>query len=550
MKEPSEDRIEEIFHQAVALPPSQRPAFVAKECGGDPHCERLVHSYLEADASASDDLLGSPVETLFPDQDDLVEIRIAGRYVVESELGHGGMSQVYLARDENLKGERVVIKVLSRDLLQDQYAQQKFDQEVEALLRIRHHGIVDVRDTGKLDDGRPFIVMQYIDGETLGTQIPTGGMDLNRAAVILKQIGEALEHVHRNSVFHRDLKPANVLVKRESDSVVLIDFGIAKVLDSSVAQSTVDGSSAGTVPYMSPEQLRAETVTAASDIYSMAVVAYEMVTGRQPFKASSAGQLIDLQRKGVRMPGALRSGISKRAEKIILRGLSFDPKDRYQSAKAFGDQLAAALLHEEVEADSDGRRRKLIGAIAAVIVVSLLAYVISTIIDIGGPDPRSKGFNYWITVQLMRDGNDYGEPYQSNGGDDTFDAGDKFQLNVQSLEPGYVYVFSEGYSETGDVSFAKLSPKEHTSNNIGADQTIQFDWLTFRGPAGAENVWIVWSASPVAELESASAQALVKVKEFLQKQTKGDVRKYKKGNYATVRAKSDLVITLAQFKHR
>ena len=561
------DRIQDIYHAASALPDSERSAFVAEACTGDPDCVREVNSLLKAAAATG--ILDTPVVSL--GASNLVGATLDGRYVVESELPHGGMSQVYVALDLRLNRQPVVVKILSKELVQNPYARQHFDQEVEALVRIKDPGVVDVRDRGELSDGRPYIVMQYVDGETLRLKILSEGMDLKRAASILKQMGAALEQVHQNGIFHRDLKPENIMLKRGSDSVVLIDFGIAKVTDSVIALNTANGASAGTLAYMSPEQLRGEKVTAASDIYSMGVVAYEMITGRRPFSPNSAAQLLELQRKGVRAkPTDLRQGLSKEAQHVIFRALSFDPKERYQSSSEFAEALASALLSNEQKVGKKDRwsgkkRFAIIGS--ALIIVSVLAYVIYTGISEPPPPQRTKGFNYWLTVQRTHEEKDYSKPYKSNG-DDIFDNGDKFQLNVLSIEPGYLYVFNESPPELNSTSFRMIYPNQVVNDgsaSVGANHTVQSDWITFRGPAGTENVWIVWSASPVSELESAKNEALqhpqagltgrnlVRVKEYLNTmdaEVNARAAKYKASQEVQVRKKSDIVLTLAQFEHR
>ncbi|HXQ36560.1 MAG TPA: serine/threonine-protein kinase, partial [Anaerolineales bacterium] len=300
MKQLNWDRIQEIYHAALAMPRSEWGAFVAQACGSDSDLLLDVFSLLKADDSANG-FLESPIIKLALAPENLVGTTIDERYLVERELGAGGMSQVYVALDLKLKRQAVVIKILSETLVHDSYARQKFDQEVEALLRIDHPGVVRALDVGQLPDERPYIVMPYVDGETLRSKIPAEGMNLKRAAAILKQIGAALEHVHEKGIFHRDLKPENILIKRDTDSVVLLDFGIAKVKDSIVAPSTAHGASVGTLLYMSPEQLRGEDVTAASDIYSMSVIAYELITGRRPFNPTSASQLLEMQRAGARV---------------------------------------------------------------------------------------------------------------------------------------------------------------------------------------------------------------------------------------------------------
>ena len=190
---------------------------------------REVTSLLHADDTA-DGFLESPVFELglkvisssnrnrasIPTADlgeSLVGTTIDGRYLVESELGHGGIGKVYLARDVTLHHRRVVIKVLLQASLRDPYVVTKFRQEVEALSRIDHPNVVSVLGAGELPDGKPYIVMQYVDGVTLRSQIPSEGMDLERAALILKQIGAALDDVHEQRIFHRDLKPENILIQ-------------------------------------------------------------------------------------------------------------------------------------------------------------------------------------------------------------------------------------------------------------------------------------------------------------------------------------------------
>ncbi len=550
MKQPNWDRIQEIYHAALAIPRSEWGAFVAQACGNDADLLLEVCSLLKADDSSSG-FLESPIIKLDFAPENLVGTTIDERYLVERELGPGGMSRVYVALDLKLKRQAVVIKILSEALVHDSYARQKFDQEVEALLRIDHPGVVRVLDVGQLPDERPYIVMQYVDGETLRSQIPAEGMDLNRVAPILKQIGEALEHVHEKGIFHRDLKPENILIKRDTDSVVLLDFGIAKVKDSVIAASTAHGASVGTLLYMSPEQLRGEVVTAASDIYSMGLIAYELITGRRPFNPTSASQLLEMQRAGVRVkPVHLREDLSTKAQAIILRALSFDPRARYTSAREFGNQLAQTLLDRNVR--STNKRWSKVGASALILLCALLGSVGLYKYFRRTTTEKSNTFSYWLTVQKMRDGKEYEDPFKSNG-EETFESGDKFRLNVASPNPGYLYVVNEGPPQPNSTSFVMIYPSQEINNGsatLGANQPVQSDWTIFRGPAGAENFWIVWSASPVTPLEDHSS---VTVKEFLrmkQDEVKVRVTHYKASQTVLVRGPGDLLVTLAQFHHR
>jgi len=560
------DRIQEIYHAALALPRSERNAFVANACAGNSECLSEVKSLLEA-ADSSKEFLDTPIFRLSSMLDNLVGITIADRYRIEKQLGPGGMSRVYYAFDERLNHQPVVVKILSEELLQNSYVREHFDQEVEALLRIDHHRVVRVLDKGKLDDGRPFIVMQYVDGETLRSRIPNQGVDPKHAASILKQMGEALEHVHGKNIFHRDLKPENIMLKRGTDSLVLIDFGIAKVHNSNVASTTAPGVSIGTVAYMSPEQLRGEQVTAASDIYSMGVIAYELVTGRRPFKATSPSQLLEHQRAGVHLkPMQLCEGLSRDAQDLILQALSFDPTARPKNAGEFGNHLADALRKLEVPVSESRRLKRSVVSFVILVALAALSFGIYKWCK-RIPPPLTHQFSYWLTIQRMRDGKDYEEPYKSND-DATFNSGDKFRLSVMTPEPGYLYVLSEGPPESNSSSFTMLYPRKsinHGASSLGANQSVECDWITFRGPAGAENLWIVWSTAPVDQLEPVKKEAfgnpnaaltdntLVTVREYLkakQAEIKVKPTRYKETQKVTVRSPADLLVMLAQIKHR
>jgi serine/threonine-protein kinase len=622
MERPLWDRIQEIYHLTLPMPRSERSAYLAGACNNDPLLVREVASLLRADDTA-DDFLESPVFELglkvisssnrnygsiplAEPNESLVGTTIDGRYLVEEELGHGAIGKVYLARDVTLHHRRVVIKVLLQASLDDPYVVTKFRQEVEALSRIDHPNVVSVLGAGELRDGKPYIVMQYVDGVTLRSQISSEGMDLERAALILRQIGVALDDIHEQRIFHRDLKPENILLqflKGGTELVKVVDFGIAKVKDSVVAPSTANKVPVGTVLYMSPEQLRGgERITAASDIYSMGVIAYEMITGRRPFNPSSAPQLLEMHRAGVRLnPIDLRPNLSTEARAVLLRALSFDPAARYQNAAAFGDQLARALIDRATPVQisstypADAETIQSAGAphppIVAKPTVRILRYLIGGLlivlvgIAIGiylnnrdttlpenkvaadpQPSPHARSFNYWLNVQKMRGGKPYQQAYLSSG-KDTFETGYKFRLNVSSAEPGFLYVFNEGPPSRG-TSFTILYPTPLTNDGLatlGANQVVQTNWNTFAGESGTENFWIVWSTTPVPELEAAKAEAfkhphggltgenLVATKKFLMMKQDEVKTRYTTNNdthQTTVRGNGDLLVRMVEFQHR
>ncbi|HWS88595.1 MAG TPA: AAA-like domain-containing protein [Pyrinomonadaceae bacterium] len=280
---------------------------------------------------------------------DLTGQLLDGRYLVESQLGQGGIGVVYLARDTKLKEKRVVVKVLLdqfRDDDTEHWVRRKFQEEIEALARIDHPGVVGVMHAGELADGRPFIVMQYIEGSSLRSLMKQGPMAFARAANILRQVGHALGSAHGRGIIHRDLKPENIMLQSldgGEEYVRLIDFGIATVHDTQDAAGAASTRVAGTPYYMAPEQLLGRP-SPASDIFAVAVLAYEMLTGARPFDPKTPFEVLETLRKGVRTrPTRLRPDLPAEAEAVILRALSFDEGARPARAREFVDSLARAL---------------------------------------------------------------------------------------------------------------------------------------------------------------------------------------------------------------
>ena len=270
-----------------------------------------------------------------------------GRYRILRELGRGGFSCVFLASDEKVMSKRVVVKILQDTEVRNEWSVQKFKQEIEALSRIDHPSVVGVFDFGELPSGSPYIVMKYVDGVTLRSCITPEGMPLQRVARLIRLLGSALAAAHKKGVLHRDLKPENIMLQTLSggdEQPTIIDFGIAKVRNSLIAPSTAGPHTVGTYLYMSPEQFRAEPVTTASDIYSLGVIAYELITGRRPFNPESVAVLAEMHREGVKVkPKDLRPALPESAQDLILEALSFVASDRPVDARRFGEELEESL---------------------------------------------------------------------------------------------------------------------------------------------------------------------------------------------------------------
>jgi serine/threonine protein kinase len=269
--------------------------------------------------------------------------RSLGRYDILKQLGEGGMAIVYRAHDTRLERD-VAIKVIRRGAFPpDQIDQilKRFEREAKALAKLSHPNIVRILDYGD-QDGSPFLVMEYLPGGTLKHQLDKP-MPWKEALQILLPIAEALEYAHHHNIFHRDIKPSNILLT-ESGQPMLTDFGISKILE--VQESTgltSSGMALGTPEYMAPEQWTGQT-SARSDIYSLGVVFYEMVTGRRPYEADTpAAILIKQASDPLPHPKTYIPNLPEAVERTILRALAKKPGDRYQDISGFIDAMERLL---------------------------------------------------------------------------------------------------------------------------------------------------------------------------------------------------------------
>jgi len=281
---------------------------------------------------------------------------LGDRYRIAKQIGKGGFGCVYLAYDEKLHRKPVVLKVLNENAGEDAWRQTKFRKESEALSRIDHPGVVGVLDQGTTPEGKLFIVMQFVDGVTLRSAMAPGPLSFSRAANIIRQTAEALTAAHDQGICHRDLKPENIMLRALAagrEQVVIIDFGIAAVGNSSVPAAGKT-KIAGSPTYMAPEQLEGNPQQ-ASDIYTLGVIAYELVTGRLPFECDSVVELYRQQQRGVRKkPSDIRPELPSSAGAAILKALSFDPQARYARALDFADAFADALPDATSEQETLG----------------------------------------------------------------------------------------------------------------------------------------------------------------------------------------------------
>ena len=259
-----------------------------------------------------------------------------GRYRLIELLGQGGMATIYRAADTGL-GRDVALKLLRPEYLRDPDFSSRFRQEAQAAASLTHPNVVTVYDYGE-DPSGPFIVMELVDGEDLATILRrSGALPPRQAARIGAGVGRALAAAHGSGIVHRDVKPGNVLIGRDG-RVKVVDFGIARAV--AEAQVTLPGTTLGSVHYFSPEQARGDAATAASDIYSLGIVLYEMLTGVRPWEGDSAASVALARLTGpIPDPSAVRTGLPPDVVAITRKALAREPADRFASASAMADEL-------------------------------------------------------------------------------------------------------------------------------------------------------------------------------------------------------------------
>ena len=294
--------------------------------------------------------------------DSLIGELFDNRYRIERRIGTGGMADVFLARDESL-GRRVAIKILAERYAQDEAFLERFRREATAAAGLSHPNIVSVYDRGQAS-GTSYIAMEYLNGPTLKDEI-TSRAPLPEAEVVnwAVQALDALEFAHRQGVVHRDIKPHNMILTDEG-RLKVTDFGIARAAN--VAQMTEVGSIVGTAQYLSPEQARGLDVGPQSDLYSMGIVLYEMLTGELPFTGDSA---VEIAMKQVSdPPPSIRKQnrlVSEGLEQVVMRALSKDPALRHRSARQMADELRRVSRGGAVSSDTQMATRVLTGGAEA-----------------------------------------------------------------------------------------------------------------------------------------------------------------------------------------
>lgn len=372
-------QVESIFHAALDLPVADRSAYLQQACNGDEELLAEVSSLLSSVENSNgfidQSVFAAGFDILLDTSQQSLIGESIGCYTIIAPLGRGGMGEVYLAEDTRLN-RKVALKFLSPELVDDNWAKRQFIKEAQAAARLDHPNICSVYGIEDSDHYN-FIVMQFIEGETLAELIKKKLIDPDRVIELTRQIVSAIAEAHAHGIIHRDVKPKNIMVT-ESGQVKVLDFGLAKTVqtkglpnqEESVSQLSQNGLLAGTVAYMSPEQLRGDRLDYRTDLFSMGTVLYEMVTGKNPYARESTAETISAiltvapEPLGDSVPQPLRA-LDPIVSKCAQKGLD----QRYQAA--------SALLYDLNNLQAPAvKRRSLFHTLVRTRAVALIALLI------------------------------------------------------------------------------------------------------------------------------------------------------------------------------
>jgi serine/threonine protein kinase len=409
-----------LFEAAMEQPVGERPQWVAHACRGDLQLAREVGDLLRADGVADGGLTLAP-EVASPTL--ALEGRPIGPYAIVREIGRGGMGVVYLAqRADRVYSKHVALKIIGSGRPGPELLH-RFLQEREIVAKLDHPNIARLLDGGTTDEGLPYSVIEYVDGQPIDIYCDSRSLTVTERLALLRTVCDAVQYAHRHLIVHRDLKPSNILVTPDG-IVKLLDFGIAKNLEPTAQNvSTADfGQRLFTAAYASPEQVRGERITTSADLYSLGVIAYELLTGRQPYRTAglamheqisavldrtpvvpSEAVVADVDESAVARPdghgqthpSAVREGTPLRLRRrlagdldtILMMALRKESDRRYESVERFSDDVARHLDGLPVLARPDTvgyRARKFVGrhrlgvVAAAMVLLSMTAAIAGT----------------------------------------------------------------------------------------------------------------------------------------------------------------------------
>ena len=575
-------QIEELYHAVAGMPAGDRFEYYRSSSGGaNANLRNEVESLLSFEKISDSFIDTSPDDIaaeLFSDEQQSPPLvgQTVGHYKITKLLGEGGMGEVYLA-DDDLLNRKVALKLVWPSLALQADQLQRFKREAQASSALNHPNILTIHEFGT-QDGANYIVSEFVDGVTLRKRMSEGRLPLHEAIEIGLQVASALRAAHEAGIVHRDIKPENIMIRRDG-IVKLLDFGIAKLMmpiadpaaggEAQTLFQTAPGLIVGTAYYMSPEQARGIAVDGRTDIWSLGVVIYEMLSGRVPFRGDTQTDvLVEILSKPVPPVGNSSSPIPVDLLHIIDKTLAKDADGRYQTveelysdlkefksrldfevhlgqtARLAGEtpdtqadvatklrvvgQQAATQPYPLVQTTNPGtvspstRRFLLPGLITLIVAAGIVGGYLWTSRNAAPPiPPNSPGevvasptrtLAYSLTVQSYSDGR-YKDPFILSG-EMLFRNRDRIRLNVKGMQTGQLYILNQGpNTDNGPKQYNILFPTPTTNNgsaSLSPDEEVQIPqktWFELDNKEGTELVFLVWSENAIPELESAKAFA-------------------------------------------
>jgi eukaryotic-like serine/threonine-protein kinase len=367
MPDPQRENLKEIFYAAASLSASERAAYLDMVCAGDTSLRQAVESLLKSH-DESNNFVHQPdyeVAEMLLDDHNFRPSDMVAHYRILSLLGEGGMGKVYLAEDTKL-GRKVSLKFISKNFAGDHEQMRRFAHEARSASALNHPNIITIHEIGH-EGARQFIAAEFIEGQTLRERLRSH-LELEEILEISIQVASALVAAHRSRIVHRDLKPENIMIRKDDGLVKVLDFGLAKISPNKPRDELIDPEAAtmriantapgvviGTVAYMSPEQSRGESVDDRSDIWSLGVLIYEMVTGSSPFIAASSNEIISAIRSKQPAPSMARlsTNVPERLEEIVEKALDKNRDERYQTSKDLLSDLKRLKKTLELKATAE-----------------------------------------------------------------------------------------------------------------------------------------------------------------------------------------------------
>jgi serine/threonine protein kinase len=368
-----------ILQSAMELPAADRAAFLDSKCSGDPLLRKDVDHYLSLEIKLDPDFLEMPAaEYVAPPSTAAGNTILApgthlGPYEIQALIGSGGMGEVYRGRDARLN-RTVAIKVIPRSLSPDPVQRHRFEREARAVGALQHPNICTLHDLGH-QDGTHYLVMEYLEGETLAKRLQKGRLSLELTLRYGIEVADALDAAHRRGIVHRDVKPGNIIITTHGEAKVL-DFGLAKLdepepgIDTSAETATREkllstpGVAMGTAPYMSPEQARGEELDARTDIFSLGAVLYEMATGKMAFPGKTTAVVYKaILDETPPTPSQAIPTIPEGFDQIVEKAIEKDRDRRYQSAAELRVDLNR-LKRDTTPGEVNDRPATVLGAVS------------------------------------------------------------------------------------------------------------------------------------------------------------------------------------------